>query len=110
MGRLAEELVAKHLEARGWVIAARNLRLGRHELDLVAWEGRTLVVVEVRARRRGAMVDPWSSITSAKRAKLREATRRLVHDWGADDVRVDGAAVVDGEIDYLENIVSFEGY
>lgn len=110
MGRAAEELVARHLEARGCVIAGRNVRLGRHELDIVAWEGRTLLVVEVRARRRGAMVDPWSSITAAKRAKLREATRRLMADWSADDVRVDGAAVVDGVVDYLEGIVEFGGY
>ena len=55
IGDAAEALVASRLEAAGWTILARNVRLGRDELDLVAIDPgppRALVVVEVRRRGR----------------------------------------------------------
>ena len=42
------------LRAQGLVIVGQNLRLGYLELDVVAVEGRVVVVVEVRARSEGA--------------------------------------------------------
>ena len=54
-GDEAEALVATRLAAAGWTILARNLRLGRDELDLVAVDPGpppALVVVEVRRRGR----------------------------------------------------------
>ena len=36
IGDAAEELAAARLAAAGWTILARNVRLGRDELDLVA--------------------------------------------------------------------------
>ena len=52
-GDAAEALVAARLEAAGWQVVARNLRVGRAELDLVAVDPGpppVLVVVEVRRR------------------------------------------------------------
>jgi putative endonuclease len=53
-GDSAERLVADHLLAAGWRILARNLRVGREELDLVGVDPGppgTLVLIEVRWRR-----------------------------------------------------------
>lgn len=52
LGREGEERAARHLEARGYQIVARNVRAGRIEIDLIAREGRTLVFIEVKTRRR----------------------------------------------------------
>ena len=52
-GDAAETLVAARLLAAGWTILARNVHVGRHELDLVAIDPgppAALVVVEVRWR------------------------------------------------------------
>jgi putative endonuclease len=52
-GDAAENLVAARLAAAGWDILARNIRIGRRELDLVAVDPgppATLVIVEVRRR------------------------------------------------------------
>ena len=35
-GDAAEELVAMRLASAGWTILARNVHVGRHEIDLVA--------------------------------------------------------------------------
>jgi putative endonuclease len=47
-----EEATAEALlRERGYRIVGRNVRAGRYELDLVAWDGRVLCFIEVRYRR-----------------------------------------------------------
>ena len=72
---MAEELVAGHLAKTGWTILARNVRVGRSELDLVAVDPGppvTLVVVEVRANRTSLFGPPEASVD---RHKLRALYR-----------------------------------
>lgn len=49
-GRVGEDLAARHLEASGYRILARNLRLGHGEIDLIAEppDARVFAVVEVK--------------------------------------------------------------
>lgn len=51
LGRLGESLAADHLERRGFAILDRNVRIGRGEIDLIAFDGITLAFVEVKTRR-----------------------------------------------------------
>jgi putative endonuclease len=72
-GDLAEDAVARHLAARGWAILARNLRVGRSELDIVASEASgpcAFVVVEVRSRTVPRYGAPEESVDAAKVARL----------------------------------------
>lgn len=76
LGRRAEDLAATHLASRGYRIVARNARPGevRGELDVIAVEGRTLVFIEVKAGRVGAIAGPEkpaAAVGARKRAKLR---------------------------------------
>jgi putative endonuclease len=94
----AETAVAEYVDALGYTIVARNLRLGRLELDLVARDGRTVVVVEVRTRAAGAYTTAFGSIDRAKRARVRRAGERLWreryrHDPSVDHLRFDAASV-----------------
>jgi len=77
LGRLAEFAVADYLFAAGFDLIARNVRLGRLELDLVARKGSLLVVTEVRTRGPTALVGPFESVTRAKRARTIAAVERL---------------------------------
>ena len=75
---------------------------------MLAWDGDTLVIVEVRARRSGSLVDPLSSVTPSKQRRLRRALGRCMADRGARDGRIDVAAVVDGRLAaYVRNAVDF---
>ncbi len=81
LGEAAESLVAGRLEATGWTIHARNVRVGRHELDLVAIDPgppRTLVFVEVRWRGRRDFGLPEESVDARKQARVRQAAFRLL--------------------------------
>lgn len=70
LGIRGEALACAHLEARGWRILGRRVRLRAGEIDIVAHDGTALVFVEVKARadrRRGA---PAEAVTARKQQRL----------------------------------------
>jgi putative endonuclease len=78
-GDRAEQLVAHHLARQGWTIIARNVRVGRSELDIVARDPRgTLVIVEVRSRSGPARGMPEESVDASKVARLYAAAWQLL--------------------------------
>ena len=77
-GAAAEEAAARWLAGRGWTILARNVRVGRDELDLLAREpdGPT-VAVEVRARSGPTFGSGVESVDAPKVARLYRAVAHL---------------------------------
>ncbi len=74
-------MAVARLEDAGWTILARNLRLGRGELDLVAVDPGpppALVVVEVRRRGRRDFGLAEETLDHRKRAVLRRAVGELL--------------------------------
>ena len=86
-GRRGEDLAHRYLQKKGYVVVARNFRLrsGAPELDIVAWEGETLVIVEVKSRTSEEYGTPDRAIDGFKRDRLfrgaREYARRAGMDW-----------------------------
>jgi putative endonuclease len=84
-GDAAEALVADRLVAAGWSILARNVHVGRHEIDLVGIDPgppRTLVVIEVRWRGARDFGLPEETVDHRKRVRVRSAAYGLL-DRGA---------------------------
>jgi putative endonuclease len=80
-GDAAESLVQVRLLAAGWTVLARNVHVGRHELDLVAVDPgppATLVVIEVRWRRSRGFGLAEETVDHRKRTHLRMATHGLL--------------------------------
>jgi putative endonuclease len=72
LGRLGEDLALAHLERLGYALVARNHRTRYGELDLVVFDGRTLVFVEVKTRRAsGSGRGPWEALHERKRRQVR---------------------------------------
>ncbi|WP_374246637.1 YraN family protein [Zoogloea sp.] len=82
-GAAAEALAARHLEAHGYAILARNVRCRGGEVDLIADDGRSLVFVEVRLRKSGRFGGAAASITGAKQRRVILAAQH----WLAGDGR-----------------------
>jgi putative endonuclease len=79
-GASAEAAAAAYLTAHGWTVLARNVRIGRDELDLVACSPapeHELVAVEVRARTGSAFGSGLESVDGPKVARLYRATAAL---------------------------------
>jgi putative endonuclease len=80
-GDTAESLVLVRLLAAGWTVLARNVHVGRHELDLVAVDPgppASLVVVEVRWRASRGFGLPEETVDHRKRTHVRMATYGLL--------------------------------
>ncbi len=97
-GRRGEDLAHRFLRRQGFTIVARNYRLaaGDAEADLIAWEGDTLAVVEVKSRESGDHGPPDRAIGEEKRAHLlrvaREYSRKTETPW--ERVRFDVVTVL----------------
>jgi putative endonuclease len=77
-GRRSERAAATFLRTLGYRILAANVSDRRGELDLIALDQRTLVVVEVRST---STDDPYraaASVDRAKQRRLTDATRRFL--------------------------------
>ena len=105
LGRAGEELVAAHLAAAGQTVMLRNWRCPAGEVDIVARDGDTLVLVEVRTRRSRRFGTPEESITPAKRARLLACGQYLAAELAWDGPwRIDMAAVEPGMPDTIRLI------
>ncbi|PZS36559.1 MAG: YraN family protein, partial [Pseudonocardiales bacterium] len=70
LGRSGERVAAEHLQRLGFDVLERNYRTRWGELDLVAYDGRTLVFCEVKARTSDAFGAPFEAVTGIKRARI----------------------------------------
>jgi len=64
-GSEGEEVAVAFLEKRGYRLVARNVRTARGEIDVIAYDGETLVFVEVKARSRRKAEPPFFAAASA---------------------------------------------
>ncbi|MBO3128845.1 YraN family protein [Dermatophilus congolensis] len=80
LGAYGEELAAQRLVSAGMEILARNWRCSAGEVDVVALDGKTLVIVEVKTRRSTRFGSPIEAVNAEKLARL----RRLASAWFAE--------------------------
>ena len=104
LGRAGERASARFLRRAGYTILDRNVRVAPGEADLVclAPDRSTIVLVEVKTRRRGTnkslmgeTVPPEASIHQTKRRTLASVARVLAtaNGWTDRHVRIDVVAV-----------------
>ena len=100
LGREGEEAAYWYLRGEGFIIVDRNYRPeGSHkEIDLIGWEGGTLVFVEVKARGPQTLLSPEATVDWGKERHLIAAAReyrRRAHRLSAP-VRFDIVSVTAG--------------
>ncbi len=96
LGRLGERIACRHLLRLGYDVLARRYCARRNEIDLVAFEGETLVFIEVKTRGTSAFGEPWEFVDWEKRQRLRSAADEFVarYDLGRYTCRFDIVSVV----------------
>lgn len=95
LGRWGEDYAARHLEAAGYTLVARNWRCRGGEIDLIFRDGETVVFVEVKTRRGRAYGAPEEALTTHKAQKLLDLGQQYAADHELDGVawRIDLVAV-----------------
>jgi len=108
LGRYGEKLAVEHLLARGFSLLERNYRTRRGEIDLIAFDGRTLIFVEVKTHQLGrsqppASVKPLAYLSAGQLARYRPVAQAYLDDprhapVAAESMRFDAIGVlVDAE-------------
>lgn len=111
LGEYGERLAARHLQGQGLAVLDRNWRCRDGEIDVVAADGHTLVVCEVKTRSSTRYGTPMEAITAEKAARL----HRLGRSWARaqsrwyDEIRVDVVTVLVGRgsptLDHVTGVV-----
>jgi putative endonuclease len=90
LGRRGERFAAAYLLRRGFAPIERNARTRYGEIDLIAFDGTTLVFAEVKARRvapGGGPPRPDQRPLAGLGLRQRMRLRRLAAAWLADSAR-----------------------
>lgn len=113
-GERGEDLAYFYLCERGYTIVARRWHAARlrGDLDLVGWDGETLVIFEVKTRTARDLAPAETAIDAAKQSMLRRMAlsyrRRLPEPWrNLVPLRLDAVSVYDlpsgAEFEHFQN-------
>lgn len=87
-GADAEQLAVAYVEQLGWRVVARNVKVGRDEVDILAVDPgppRTLVNVEVRSLSVSAFGEPEERVDRGKVARLYRALHSVAGALESDE-------------------------
>ena len=95
LGKEGEDHAVSYLEQAGYAILCRNYRYRKAEIDILARQGSSLVVIEVKTRTGGFYEALTDSIPKAKIRRLVDATHHFIYENGlCVDVRFDIIQIV----------------
>jgi putative endonuclease len=106
IGEKGEKLAAQYLAGKGYKLIALNWRYRHKEIDILAWNGDRLVVVEVKLRSNDYFGDPSEFVTLKKQRFLIEAAEAYLDTIPAEpEVRFDIISILGEEGNYkIEHI------
>ena len=107
-GKMGEQMTAKYLTDKGYIILEHNYRRGHLEIDLIALDGDELVIVEVKSRAYDSILQPEDAVDHKKRlALIRLANEYVKSHNRKENVRFDIVTIVSkeggAEIKHLKN-------
>jgi len=91
LGQQGEQLAATFLTEGGLEVLERNWRCKQGEIDIVAVDGRTLVICEVKTRSGVRFGTPLEAVTRQKAWRLRKLAVLWINAHGVivDEIRID---------------------
>jgi putative endonuclease len=96
-GREGEERAREYLRARGYQILECNWRFGNEEIDIIARENETLVIIEVKTRRNNYFGEPEMAVTRKKQKIIVRMADAYINKTGLDlEVRFDIISIILG--------------
>ena len=92
---MGEQMTAKYLTDKGYIILEHNYRRGHLEIDLIALDGDELVIVEVKSRAYDSILQPEDAVDHKKRlALIRLANEYVKSHNRKENVRFDIVTIV----------------
>jgi len=98
LGKKGEALAREFLEQKGYRIVEANWHYDKDEIDLIAWHGNTLVIVEVKTLSTDYFGAPEEAVDRNKESFLIRATEAYLDEKDLDcESRFDIVAIVMNE-------------
>lgn len=104
-GAEAERLAAGVMAAAGFEIIEQRFRSARHDVDLVARRGSTVVFAEVKSRSDASFGRAHESVTARKQVVLTRTAAVWLQRYGrpGDVARFDVLTVEGGAVDWIQD-------
>lgn len=96
IGDEGEEIAAAFLESKGWLILDRNYYFEKAEVDIVAYDHKQIIFVEVKLRSDTYFGRPEDFVTPQKESLVKKAAEAWVYERKMETalVRFDVIAIV----------------
>ena len=72
LGKSGEKVALRYLERQKYRVVARNFRLFRGEIDIIAYDRKALVFIEVKTRKSTDFCFPEESVTPSKQRQIKK--------------------------------------
>lgn len=83
-GHWGEDIAEQYLRNNGYTICQRDWKSGHKDIDIVAYDGKELVFVEVKTRRNSLFCDPQEAVNQIKINNLVEAAENYINKYDID--------------------------
>jgi putative endonuclease len=94
-GQKGEVLAANYLKNKGYAVLETNWRFRNLEADIIATQGETMVIAEVKTRRTNFFGEPETFVTRQKQRNLIKAANEYIERNQLDlEVRFDVISVI----------------
>ena len=95
LGKKGEDIAADYLAKKGYNILEKNWRQWRNEIDIIARDGKYLVIVEVKTRQSNYFGEPETAVTYEKQKALIRAANTYIRYNNMDlEVRFDIVSII----------------
>jgi len=87
LGKIGEQQAFKYLKKKKFKIIKQGFQLYKGEIDIIAYDGDTLVFVEVKTRRNYKYGRPEEAVTPAKQQQIQKIAQAFLTKNHIEDIK-----------------------
>jgi len=107
LGKIGEQIAVNHLMRRGYIILERNFVFDKAEIDIIAENEQSIVIVEVKTRNSTYFGDPQDFVSKSKiKLLVKAAHEYMIQNTLEKEIRFDIISVIKNK--HIESVEHFE--
>lgn len=107
LGKIGEQIAVNHLMRRGYIILERNFVFDKAEIDIIAENEKSIVIVEVKTRNSAYFGDPQDFVSKSKiKLLVKAAHEYIIQNTLEKEIRFDIISVIKNK--QIESVEHFK--